>query len=119
MLTTNYWPAEHPAVVYFRWSPTQSWGSTWYFVITSISAYIAISTTLHLFFLLLRRHKPVPVGLIPALHNLAMALISTTIFIGMVSSSVEEFRDTRWFWQRKKYGYASAHCLETDFHPLI
>ncbi|KAL2521013.1 Elongation of fatty acids protein 3-like [Forsythia ovata] len=113
----NYWLAEHPAVVYFRWSPTQSWGSTWFFLITSISAYIAISTTLHLLLLLLRRQKPVPLGPIPALHSLAMALISATIFTGMLSSSVAEIRDTRWFWQRSKTPFQWLLCFPLGTRP--
>lgn len=113
----NYWLAEHPAVVHFRWSPTESWGSTWFFLIASISAYIAISTTLHVLLLLLRRQKPVPLGPIPALHSLAMALISATIFTGMLSSSVAEIRDTRWFWQRSKTPFQWLLCFPLGTRP--
>ncbi|KAL2543995.1 Elongation of fatty acids protein 3-like [Forsythia ovata] len=107
----NYWLAKHPTVMHFRWSPTQSWGSTWFFLIASISAYITISTTLQLLFLLLCCHKPVPLGLIPAFHNLAMALISTTIFFRTFFSSVVEICDTRWFWQRSKTPFQWLLCF--------
>ncbi|KAK4429138.1 Elongation of fatty acids protein 3-like [Sesamum alatum] len=113
----NFLLSEHPSVVYFRWSPTQSWGSTWMFLITSISAYIAISVTLHVFLLLLHRHKPVPLGPIPSLHSLAMALLSATIFIGILSSSVAEIRDTRWFWRRSKTPFQWLLCFPLGTRP--
>ncbi|KAL0360727.1 UNVERIFIED_CONTAM: Elongation of fatty acids protein 3-like [Sesamum radiatum] len=113
----NFRLSEHPSVVYFRWSPTQSWGSTWMFLITSISAYIAVSVTLHVFLLLLRRRKPVPLGPIPALHSLAMALLSATIFAGILSSSVAEIRDTRWFWRRSKTPFQWLLCFPLGTRP--
>ncbi|KAL8523949.1 hypothetical protein ACS0TY_013781 [Phlomoides rotata] len=114
----NFWLSEHPSVVYFRWSPTESWASTWMFLITSISAYISLSATLHIFLrLLLRRRKPVPLGPIPALHSLALALLSATVFAGMLSSSVAEIRDTRWFWRRSKTPFQWLLCFPLGTRP--
>lgn len=98
-----YYFSEHPSIVGFRWSPSQSWGSTWSFLITSVALYILTSLTLHLLLvLLLPRRRPIPLGPIPALHSLAMALISSTIFVGILLSAAAEIRDTRWFWRRSK-----------------
>ncbi|KAK9053191.1 hypothetical protein SSX86_029823 [Deinandra increscens subsp. villosa] len=95
-----YYLSEHPSIVNFRWSHTQSWGSTWSFLFTSISAYLLLSIILNL--LLFTRRRPVPLGPIPAVHSLAMAVISATIFTGILFSTAAEIRDTRWFWRRNK-----------------
>lgn len=100
--SSTYYLSEHPIIVNFRWSPTQSWGSTWSFLFTSIASYIILSLFLHLFLLLLRRTRPVSLGPIPALHSLSMALISATIFTGTIFSAAAEIRDTRWSWRRSK-----------------
>jgi hypothetical protein len=51
-------------------------------------------TLLHLFLTdLLQPGQVVPLGPIPALHSLSMALISTEILI----SAAAEILDTRWF----------------------
>ncbi|XP_047319116.1 elongation of fatty acids protein 3-like [Impatiens glandulifera] len=99
----SYYLSEHPQIVNFRWNNVQSWGSTWSFLFLSIAFYITLSLFLHLSLsLLLRRGRPVPLGPIPALHSLSMALISLTIFAGILLSSTAEIRDTRWFWRRSK-----------------
>ncbi|KAJ1419733.1 ELO family [Sesbania bispinosa] len=98
----KYWLLDHPSIVWFRWSPTQSWGSTWPFLITSITAYITTALTLHVILKIFRRRRPVPLGPIPAIHSLAMSLISVTIFTGMLFSAGAEIRDTRWLWRRTR-----------------
>ncbi|KAM1012557.1 hypothetical protein ACFX2C_042796 [Malus domestica] len=101
--TIKYLLSEHPNIVNFRWSTTHLWGSTWYFLFTAIPAYIAAASALHLILTLFRRHdRPVPLGPIPAVHSLVMALISAVIFTGILVSSVAEIRDTRWLWRRTK-----------------
>ena len=106
MQRIKYWLSEHPKIVGFRWSPTQSWGSTWSFVFTAIAAYVATATTLHLILTVLLRHRrrrsPVSLGPIPAVHSLAMSLISAVIFVGILLSAAAEIRDTRWFWRRTR-----------------
>ncbi|KAL8476019.1 hypothetical protein ACS0TY_028619 [Phlomoides rotata] len=99
----KYYLSEHPSVVGFRWSHAQSWGSTWSFLFTSISLYIAAAVLLHLLLLILsRRRNPIPLGPLPAAHSLSMALISATIFAGTVLSAAAEIRDTRWLWRRSR-----------------
>ncbi|PWA52456.1 GNS1/SUR4 membrane protein [Artemisia annua] len=95
-----YYLSEHPSIINFRWTHTHSWGSTWSFLFTSISAYVMLSFILNL--VLYKRSKPVPLGPIPAVHSLIMALISAAIFTGMLFSTAAEIRDTRWFWRRNK-----------------
>ncbi|KAJ1393202.1 ELO family [Sesbania bispinosa] len=98
----KYWLLDHPSIVWFRWSPTQSWGSTWPFLITAITVYITTALTLHVILKIFRRRRPVPLGPIPAIHSLAMSLISVTIFTGMLFSAGAEIRDTRWLWRRTR-----------------
>ncbi|KAH6823027.1 GNS1/SUR4 membrane protein family [Perilla frutescens var. hirtella] len=113
----NFWLSEHPSIVQFRWSPTDSWAATWWFLITSITAYIAISGTLYVLLRLLGRQKAVPLGPIPALHCLAMSLLSATIFTGMLASSAAEIRDTRWFWQRNRTPLEWLFCFPLGTRP--
>ncbi|KAJ0039890.1 hypothetical protein Pint_28207 [Pistacia integerrima] len=101
--TLTYYLSEHPSIINFRWSHTQSWGSTWSFLFTSITLYLALSILLHLLLaLLIRRGRPVSLGPIPALHSLSMSVISATIFAGILLSTASEIRETRWFWRRSK-----------------
>ncbi|XP_059279198.1 elongation of fatty acids protein 3-like [Lycium ferocissimum] len=113
----NYLLSEQPSIRSFQWSPIM-WGSTWSFLIISISTYIITSTTLHLLLLLLiRRGRPVPLGPIPALHSLAMSLISAIIFLGILSSAVAEIRDTRWIWRRSKTPLQWLLCFPIGTRP--
>ncbi|XP_059295229.1 elongation of fatty acids protein 3-like [Lycium ferocissimum] len=99
----RYYLSEHPSVVNFRWSHSQSWGNTWSFLFTSITTYIFFSIFLHLILLVLFRHRrPLPVGPLPAIHSLSMALISLTIFTGILLSATSEIRETRWLWRRNR-----------------
>ncbi|XP_010941984.1 fatty acid elongase 3-like [Elaeis guineensis] len=102
MMRIAYWLAEHPVIVGFRWSHAQSWGSTWSFLFSAIALYLSLSLFLHLVLHLTGRRRPVPLGPLPAIHSLAMALASAAIFAGILLSSVAEIRDTRWFWRRTK-----------------
>lgn len=104
--------SEHPKIVGFRWSITESWGSTWSFLIFSISTYISTSLFLHIFLLcLFPSRRPIPLGPIPALHSFTMALLFAIIFIGTLFSTVAEIRDTRWFWQRFKTPFEWLFCF--------
>ncbi|XP_061372508.1 elongation of fatty acids protein 3-like [Gastrolobium bilobum] len=98
----KYLLLDHPNIVWFRWSPTQSWGATWSFLVTAIVAYITAALTLHLILKICRRRRAIPLGPIPAIHSLAMSLISVTIFAGMLFSSGAEIRDTRWLLRRTR-----------------
>ncbi|KAF8405162.1 hypothetical protein HHK36_010061 [Tetracentron sinense] len=113
----TYWLSEHPSIIGFRWSHTQSWGSTWSFLFTSIAAYITLSVFLHLVLLLFRRRRPVPLGPIPAVHSLSMALISVLIFVGILFSTASEIRDTRWFWRRSKTPLQWLLCFPLGTRP--
>ncbi|OVA04562.1 GNS1/SUR4 membrane protein [Macleaya cordata] len=117
METMTFWLAEHPSIVGFRWSHSQSWGSTWSFLFTSILAYITISIFLHLTLSLFGRRRSVPLGPIPAIHSLAMALISLSIFVGILFSAAAEIRDTRWFWHRSKTPLQWLLCFPLGTRP--
>uniref|UniRef100_A0A5B6Z0P8 Putative elongation of fatty acids protein 3-like n=1 Tax=Davidia involucrata TaxID=16924 RepID=A0A5B6Z0P8_DAVIN len=118
----TFYLSEHPSIVGFRWSHAESWGSTWSFLFSSICCYITLSLLLHLLLslsLILLRHnrRPIPLGPIPALHSLAMALISATIFTGILFSAAAEIRDTRWFWRRSKTPFQWLLCFPLGTRP--
>ncbi|TYH25104.1 hypothetical protein ES288_A03G142400v1 [Gossypium darwinii] len=103
MQSVKYYLSEHPCIVNFRWSNTQTFGSTWSFLFSSISIYVLAATTLHsLLSHILPKRRGVPLGPIPAIHSLCISLISAVIFTGILLSSVADIRDTRWFWRRTK-----------------
>ncbi|XP_020202683.1 elongation of fatty acids protein 3-like [Cajanus cajan] len=102
MKRVKYWLIEHPSIVSFRWSPTQSYGGTWWFLISATSFYVAAAVTLHLLLKLFRLRRGVPLGPLPAVHSLAMCVISAAIFAGMLFSAEAEARDTRWLWRRTR-----------------
>ncbi|KAB2076046.1 hypothetical protein ES319_A06G012900v1 [Gossypium barbadense] len=103
MQSLKYWFAEHPSIVNFRWSHTQSFGSTWSFLFAAIAVYIVAVITLHSFLsLILSKSRRIPLGPIPAIHSLCVSLISAVIFVGILYSAAAEIRDTRWFWRRTK-----------------
>ncbi|GMH17514.1 hypothetical protein Nepgr_019355 [Nepenthes gracilis] len=108
----KYWLSERPEVVNFRWSPTQTWFSTWSFLITAIAFYNLLSLFLHLSLsILLPGGRRIPLGPLPAIHSLLVCVASATIFAGTLLSAAIEIRDTRWLWRR-------AH-LTTSFQWLL
>lgn len=114
----TYYLSEHPSILNFRWSSSQSWGSTWSFLFTSISLYLILSLFLHLVLcIILPRRRPIPLGPIPALHSLSMALISFTIFSGIFLSATAEIRDTRWLWRRSKTPFQWLLCFPLGTRP--
>ncbi|XP_022962288.1 elongation of fatty acids protein 3-like [Cucurbita moschata] len=98
----RYWLSEHPSIVNFRWSHSQSWGSTWPFLVAAVTFYVVAAVILHLLMILLRRVRQVPLGPIPAIHSLSMAVISAVVFTGILLSAAAEIRDTRWLWRRSR-----------------
>ncbi|OVA18643.1 GNS1/SUR4 membrane protein [Macleaya cordata] len=117
MQSLSYWLSEHPSIIGFRWNHSQSWGSTWSFLFTSIAAYITLSIFIRLVLALFRCRRPVPLGPIPAVHSLAMALISLIIFVGILFSSAAEIRETRWFWRRTKTPFQWFLCFPLGTRP--
>lgn len=98
----RYWLSEHPSIVNFRWSHSQSWGSTWSFLVAALTLYVISAVFLRLLMILLRRARTVPLGPIPAIHSLFMAVMSAFIFSGILLSAAAEIRDTRWLWRRSR-----------------
>ncbi|XP_026432940.1 elongation of fatty acids protein 3-like [Papaver somniferum] len=113
----SYCLSEHPSIIGFRWNHSQNWGSTWSFLFTSIAGYIALSVLIRLILAVFRCRKPIPLGPIPAIHSLGMALISITIFIGILFSSAAEIRDTRWFWRKSKTPFQWFLCFPLGTRP--
>ncbi|XP_010428499.1 PREDICTED: elongation of fatty acids protein 3-like [Camelina sativa] len=107
MTVITYWLTEHPTIVNFRWSPTQSYAATWSFLFTAVSFYVISAVTLHLLLLLVilplcHRRRGFSLGFIPALHSLTVSIISAVIFVGILLSAAAEIRDTRWLWRRTR-----------------
>ncbi|KAK6237528.1 hypothetical protein QUC31_002997 [Theobroma cacao] len=118
MTAVAYYLSQHPSIITFRWSHTQSWGSTWSFLVTSIALYLALSSLLHLFLsLLVKRGRPVPLGPIPAFHSLIMSLTSAVIFAGILLSAAAEIKETRWFWRRSKTPFQWLLCFPLGTRP--
>ncbi|XP_068654189.1 fatty acid elongase 3-like [Aristolochia californica] len=113
----TYYLSEHPSIVGFRWSHSQSWGSTWSFLFSSIAIYLIASLFLHLVLLLFNRRRPIPMGPIPAVHSLAMALVSAAVFLGILLATAAEIRDTRWFWRRSKTPLQWLLCFPLGTRP--
>ncbi|XVF61966.1 hypothetical protein PTKIN_Ptkin08bG0177900 [Pterospermum kingtungense] len=114
----SYYLSQHPSIITFRWSHTQSWGSTWSFLVTSIALYLTISTLLHMFLsLLVKRNRSVSLGPIPALHSLVMSVVSAVIFAGILLSSAAEIKETRWFWRRSKTPFQWLLCFPLGTRP--
>ncbi|XVE82682.1 hypothetical protein DITRI_Ditri16bG0025600 [Diplodiscus trichospermus] len=116
--TVTYYLSQHPSIITFRWSHTQSWGSTWSFLFTSIALYLTFSSFLHLFLcLLIKRSRPVPLGPIPAIHSLIMSVVSAVIFAGILLSAAAEINETRWFWRRSKTPFQWLLCFPLGTRP--
>ncbi|KAK7383068.1 hypothetical protein VNO78_28734 [Psophocarpus tetragonolobus] len=114
----KYWLLDHPSIGRFRWSSTESWGSTWSFLVMAIGTYITTSLTLHVIFKIAGRRRGVPLGRIPAMHSLLMSVVSATVFTGMVISAVAEIRQTRWLWQRtRKHSLEWFLCFPLGIRP--
>ncbi|KAK7386512.1 hypothetical protein VNO78_26792 [Psophocarpus tetragonolobus] len=112
-----YYLSEHPAIVGFRWNHAQSWGATWSFLFSSIASYLLLSLFLHLSLSVCRRRRPIPLGPLPAVHSLAMSLISATIFTGILLSAEAEIRETRWLWRRSKSPLQWLLCFPLGTRP--
>ncbi|GAB2291327.1 hypothetical protein Dimus_025585 [Dionaea muscipula] len=102
MGTLRYLLSEHPKIIKFRWSPAETWFSTWSFLFTSIVTHILLSILLHLSLSLLGRRR-LPLGPIPALHSLLMSILSLAIFSGTLLSTAADIRDIRWLWHRRRH----------------
>ncbi|KAK9740569.1 hypothetical protein RND81_03G045200 [Saponaria officinalis] len=104
MQQIQYYLTQHPTILNFRWSPTQTWFSTWSFLIPTLTAYTLVSLFLHhtLSLLLPNRHRfRLPMGPIPSLHTLLISTSSALIFTGTLLSAIAEIQDnSRWLWRQ-------------------
>lgn len=85
-------------VTHFRWDH-HAWGSTWHFPLLAIASYLLLILLLKI--LLMPRKRPLPLGPIPAIHNLLVVLASVAIFMGCWEATAVELRETRWIWSRQ------------------
>lgn len=85
-------------VTHFRWDH-HAWGSTWHFPLLAIASYLLLILLLKI--LLMHRKRPLPLGPIPAIHNLLVVLASVAIFMGCWEATAVELRETRWIWSRQ------------------
>jgi len=94
----RYLLAEQPMVTHFRWDH-HAWGSTWLFPLLAIASYLLLILLLKI--LLIPRKRPLPLGPIPAIHNLCVVVASVAIFVGCWEATAVELRETRWIRSRK------------------
>lgn len=97
--SARYHLSEHPAIVSFRWSHTESYGSTWSFLFTSIALYLLSAALLHVVLIPFRRRPTASLRHVSAAHSLLMSLISLSIFAGTLLSAAADIRDARWWWR--------------------
>jgi len=97
-VSVRYFLAEQPMVAHFRWDH-HAWGSTWLFPLVAIASYLLLILLLKV--LLIPRKRPLPLGPIPAIHNLCVIVASAAIFVGCWEATAVEIRETRWIRSRK------------------
>jgi hypothetical protein len=97
-LNARYWLAEHPIIAHFRWDHN-AWGSSWLFLLASVSAYIFSIFFLKLVLLIFKK-KSVNLGSIPGIYNLALLVIRVAIFVGCLVATAVEIKETRWIWRK-------------------
>lgn len=85
-------------VAHFRWDH-HAWGSTWLFPLVAIASYLLLILLLKI--LLIPRKKPLPLGPIPAIHNLCVVVASAAIFVGCWEATAVEISEMRWIWRRQ------------------
>lgn len=93
----RYLLAEQPMITHFRWDH-HTWGSTWLFPIVAIASYLLLILLLKI--LLIPRKRPLPLGPIPAIHNLCVVVASAAIFVGCWEATAVEISEMRWIWRR-------------------
>jgi hypothetical protein len=94
----RYLLAEQPMVAHFRWDH-HAWGSTWLFPFVAIASYLSLILLLKI--VLIHRKSPLPLGPIPAIHNLCVVVASVAVFVGCWEATAVEIRETRWIWSRQ------------------
>lgn len=88
--------SDHPAIRNFQWNRETTWASSPTFVIAVVVGYIAVIQALSA--LLARRKNPVPLGYLPTLHNLFLALGSAAMFMGCLQATIAEVKRSSWLW---------------------
>lgn len=88
----RHWAADHEAIVRFRWDKNVTWGASIPFLVLCVTSYLGFIWLLRL--LTSRRLKPVPLGPIPALHNLVLLLGSLVMFLGCLIATIVEVRES-------------------------
>ena len=111
----RYWCAHHPVVADFRWDHN-AWGSSWLFLTLSILTYLAMTQMVKL--VMNRCKRPVPLGALPALYRLTLALASLVMFVGCAQSAWVEMEETRWLWRtRSKTRLGWLACFPVGTRP--
>ncbi|KAJ7516876.1 hypothetical protein O6H91_21G002600 [Diphasiastrum complanatum] len=110
----RYWAADHPFVARFRWDQN-TWGGSWTFLVFSVPLYLFLIFSIKLLFSW--RKKPIPLGPIPAIHNLILLLSSLTIFFGCWQAAVVEIEESRWLWRSSRKALDWLLCFPLGTRP--
>ncbi|GER24691.1 elongation of fatty acids protein [Striga asiatica] len=84
--TVRYWLVDHPTISQYEWRPHQTPGASPLFVAAAVSAYLAVTLSLHRF-PLLPAVSPGAIRLVTAAHSLVLCLLSLVMAVGCALSA--------------------------------
>jgi len=96
----KYCWSKYAAIHNFEWNKETTWGSSLKFLLTVVLGYVALIQALNA--LLARRKNVIPLGYIPTLHHLLLAVGSAIMFLGCLQTTVVEFERSSWLLGRSK-----------------
>ncbi|CAM6099961.1 unnamed protein product [Calypogeia fissa] len=113
--TLKRWLAYHPKVLAFRWQRGENQAASYHFMISSVLAYLFLVYVFHS--LMKLKKRPMPLGPVPVLHNLVLALGSLVMFAGCLQSTLVEIQESRWLWGPKS-GRLLLLCFPPGTRPV-
>jgi hypothetical protein len=93
--------SKYAAIHNFEWNRETTWGSSLKFLLAVVLGYVAVIQALSA--LLARRKNVIPLGYIPTLHNLLLAVGSAIMFLGCLQATVVEVERSSWLWGGPKH----------------
>eukprot|EP00271_Cylindrocystis_brebissonii_P013329 TRINITY_DN33082_c0_g1_i1.p1 TRINITY_DN33082_c0_g1~~TRINITY_DN33082_c0_g1_i1.p1 ORF type:complete len:280 (-),score=30.19 TRINITY_DN33082_c0_g1_i1:342-1181(-) len=110
-----HWPQHEALIEKFQWKQNVTPCSSLLFVALSIVGYLAVIFLLQ--FLLRPRKNPVPLGYLPALHNLNLCLGSLVMFLGALQAALVDSEENQWMWgSENKYRWLL--CFPVGTKPV-
>ncbi len=104
----KYCWSKYAAIHNFEWNKETTWGLSLKFLLTEVLGYVALIQALNA--LLARRKNVIPLGYIPTLHHLLLAVGSAIMFLGCLQTTVVEFERSSWLWGGPKQSIDWVLC---------